>query len=110
MPFSPVASSLALRSGAQVESEARVRLVAGLKKYYHAKQREGLLSGAGTQILDWACSIAMDDPDRPLNIWQIVHRCCRVPTVLCSQQRCMTHHQATSIARIYRSWHTRKTN
>ena len=58
----------------QLESEARVRLIAGLKKYYHAKQREGLLSGRGTQVLDWACSIAMDEPDRPLNVWQIVHR------------------------------------
>ena len=65
-----------------MESEARVRLVAGLKKYYHAKQREGLLSGRGTQILDWACSIAMDEPDRPLHIWQIVHRCSVLPRLV----------------------------
>ena len=66
---------------AQLEGEARLRLVAGLKKYFHSKQREGLLSAEGTQLLDWACSMAMDDAARPLGLWQNIHRC-RLPVAV----------------------------
>lgn len=71
----------------QLEGEARLRLVAGLKKYFHAKQRDGLLSAEGMQLLDWACSMAMDDASRPLGIWQNIHRCCQILHVLSMMQR-----------------------
>ncbi len=54
--------------------EARVRLVAGLKRYFHAKRGEGLLSAEGMQLLDHACDLAMDRADHPLDIWSTVRR------------------------------------
>lgn len=60
---------------AQVVAEARVRLVAGLKRYFHEKRAQGLLTGRGILVLDHACDAAMDDSEQPLLIWAIVERC-----------------------------------
>eukprot|EP00884_Botryococcus_braunii_P001610 jgi/Botrbrau1/1144/Bobra.0162s0035.1 len=54
--------------------EARVRLVSGLKRYFHAKRGEGLLSARGMQILDHACDIAIDEAERPLALWKSVRQ------------------------------------
>jgi hypothetical protein len=39
---------------------------AGLKRYFHAKRGEGLLSAQGLRILDYACDRAMDQAHAPL--------------------------------------------
>ena len=50
----------------EVEVEARIRLVMSLKRYFHAKRAEGLLSAEGLRLLDHACDVAIDRADRPL--------------------------------------------
>ena len=54
------------RFALQVTAEARARLVAGLKRYFHAKRSEGLLSMEGLRILDYACDVAADRALDPL--------------------------------------------
>lgn len=61
--------------GAQMTEEARLRLVAGLKRYFHGKRAEGLLSARGMQLLDWACALQMDQAGRPLFLVQHIERC-----------------------------------
>lgn len=58
----------------EVLMEMRVRLVSGLKRYFHGKRAEGLLSSKGMQILDHACDTAMDTAEAPLAIWDAVER------------------------------------
>lgn len=60
-------------------SESRMRLVAGLKRYFHAKRGEGLLSAQGLRILDYACDRAMDQAHAPLVRAQCrgSYHCCR---------------------------------
>lgn len=58
-------------------SEARIRLVSGLKRYFHDKRGRGLLSAEGVQLLDHACSGAADQPDQPISIWQNIERWAR---------------------------------
>ncbi|PRW44236.1 Sodium hydrogen exchanger 7 [Chlorella sorokiniana] len=58
----------------EVLAEARVRLVAGLKRYFHAKRGEGLLSTKGLRILDYACDRAADCAYQPLDIWSVAER------------------------------------
>ncbi|EIE21844.1 hypothetical protein COCSUDRAFT_56295 [Coccomyxa subellipsoidea C-169] len=58
----------------EVLAEARVRLVAGLKRYFHEKRGQGLLSGRGIVELDHACDAAMDRSSQPLSIWKVVER------------------------------------
>ncbi|KAL4858875.1 Protein ACTIVITY OF BC1 COMPLEX KINASE 3 [Chlorella vulgaris] len=55
-------------------SESHMRLVAGLKRYFHAKRGEGLLSAQGLRILDYACDRAMDQAHAPLDIWSVAER------------------------------------
>ena len=55
-------------------AEARVRLVAGLKRYFHDKRRQGLLSGRGMVVLDHACDVAMDASFSPLVMWSSLER------------------------------------
>eukprot|EP00887_Chlorella_sp_A99_P005087 scaffold25.g5087.t1 len=50
-------------------AEMRSRLVAGLKRYYHAKRMEGLLSAKGLRILDYACDRAAEEAGEPLQMW-----------------------------------------
>ena len=52
-----------------------MRLVAGLKRYFHEKRAQGLLTGRGILVLDHACDAAMDASSDPLLIWAIVERC-----------------------------------
>jgi hypothetical protein len=58
----------------QVLSEGRIRLVSGLKRYFHSKRGRGLISPEGVQLLDHACSAAVDDPKQRLNIWQNIEK------------------------------------
>ena len=58
----------------QVLAEARVRLVAGLKRYFHDKRGQGLLSGRGILVLDHACDVAMDGSYSPLVMWSSLER------------------------------------
>ena len=55
-------------------AEARVRLVAGLKRYFHDKRKQGLLSGKGILVLDHACDVAMDASMSPLVMWSSLER------------------------------------
>ena len=63
----------------QVLAEARVRLVAGLKRYFHDKRRQGLLSAKGILVLDHACDVAMDASASPLDVWSSLERCTSAP-------------------------------
>ncbi|KAK9788845.1 hypothetical protein WJX73_003600 [Symbiochloris irregularis] len=58
----------------EMVEEARLRLVAGLKRYYHAKRAEGLLSARGMQLLDWVCAAQMDAASQPLFLWSRIER------------------------------------
>ena len=62
----------------QVLAEVRVRLVAGLKRYFHEKRGQGLLTGPGILVLDHACDAAMDSSAHPLIIWKLVERCVHI--------------------------------
>ncbi|GAB4813268.1 hypothetical protein N2152v2_000314 [Parachlorella kessleri] len=53
----------------QALAEMRSRLLAGLKRYFHAKRMEGLLSVQGMRILDYACELAAEHADQPLGLW-----------------------------------------
>jgi hypothetical protein len=45
---------------------------AGLKRYFHAKRMEGLLSASGLRILDSGCEVLLEAPHKPLHLWSIV--------------------------------------
>ena len=47
---------------------------AGLKRAFHARHQEGLLSGRGLRILDFCCDSALDEPGRQLDLWQRVEK------------------------------------
>ena len=61
-------------SGLQIQAEARIRLVSGIKRYFHGKRGEGLLSARGMQLLDFICDVQMDHADRPLFMWAYAER------------------------------------
>ncbi|KAG1664314.1 hypothetical protein FOA52_005712 [Chlamydomonas sp. UWO 241] len=56
----------------EVLQEYRMRILQALKRYYHGKHEEGLLSAQGLRILDFCISQAEDRPDRPINLWPSV--------------------------------------
>lgn len=58
----------------QILAEARIRLVSGLKKYFHGKRGEGLLSARGIQVLEFMCNIQIDNADEPLFMWSLTER------------------------------------
>ena len=58
----------------QIQAEARIRLVSGIKRYFHGKWAEGLLSARGMQLLDFACDVQMDHADRSLFMWTLAER------------------------------------
>lgn len=64
-------------------SEARIRLVSGLKRYFHDKRGRGLLSAEGVQLLDHACSAAVDQSSKPIAIWNGIERsaAAHIPTM-----------------------------
>lgn len=55
---------------AQVLAEARFRMLAGLKKYFHDRRTQGFLSGQALRLLHWACDIAMENSAVKLEIWE----------------------------------------
>ncbi|KAI3423997.1 hypothetical protein D9Q98_009830 [Chlorella vulgaris] len=59
---------------AGVLREMRSRLIAGLKRYYHAKRLEGLLSVQGLRILEYACDYAAEHTVQPLSVWKLLER------------------------------------
>lgn len=59
-------------SNSEVIQESRVRLVSGLKRYFHSKRAEGLLGSKGMQILDYACDVQTDNEEEPLFMWKLI--------------------------------------
>ena len=56
------------------QADVRSRLVVGLKRYFHSKRIEGLLSSRGLRILDNACDAAIEDPFVPLALWETLEK------------------------------------
>jgi len=55
---------------AEEVADMRARICAGMKRYFHTKSIEGLLSNRGLRILDHCCDTEIDDPHTPLALWQ----------------------------------------
>lgn len=53
-------------------AECRTSLLAGLKRHFHFKSAEGLLSKGSLRLLDFACDAALSRPHKPLNLWKEV--------------------------------------
>ena len=69
----PAARRRRLPTGTPLE-ELRVRLATSLKRHFHAKRADGLLSTRAARALDTACDAAIDEPSRPLDLWAAVER------------------------------------
>ena len=48
--------------------------MSGLKRYFHEKRGRGLISAEGVQLLDHACSAAVDQSLQRLNIWTSIEK------------------------------------
>lgn len=48
--------------------------MSGLKRYFHEKRGRGLISAEGVQLLDHACSAAVDRSSQRLNIWTNIEK------------------------------------
>ena len=70
----PMSGSNQTNNVMQVLSEGRIRLVSGLKRYFHDKRARGLISAEGVQLLDHACSAAKDQPSERLSIWRNIEK------------------------------------
>eukprot|EP00951_Prasinocladus_malaysianus_P012749 scaffold95230_cov20-Prasinocladus_malaysianus.AAC.1 len=46
----------------EIIQEKRVRVLMGIKRYFHAKRTEGLISSHGLRILNEAVDLSMDRP------------------------------------------------
>ncbi|PRW32594.1 Sodium hydrogen exchanger 7 [Chlorella sorokiniana] len=57
-----------------VLTEMRSRLIAGLKRYFHGKRMEGLLSVQGLRILEYACDHAAEHTNTPLGMWELLEK------------------------------------
>ena len=70
-----IVASLAISTNAllQVLIETRIRLISGLKRYFHDKRAEGLLSARGIQLLDRACDASMDNDKEPLHMLEMMY-------------------------------------
>ncbi|KAK9861042.1 hypothetical protein WJX84_008386, partial [Apatococcus fuscideae] len=55
-------------------TDARSRLVSGLKRYFRSKRFQGLLSVKSLRILDTACDARLNEPDKPLNLWTALEK------------------------------------
>ncbi|CAL5219904.1 g1831 [Coccomyxa viridis] len=55
-------------------AERRVRLVVGMKRYFHGKRMEGLLSVKALRVLDNAMDTIIEKPDDPKSGWSILER------------------------------------
>jgi len=58
----------------EIETEKRIRVLMGMKRYFHAKRREGLLSSHGLRILNEAVDLSLDRPERKLSVWKIAEK------------------------------------
>ena len=58
----------------EARAEMRGRLVSGLKRYFHGKRLQGLLSIKGLRILDYACDHAGEHTDEPFRVWHSLQR------------------------------------
>eukprot|EP00884_Botryococcus_braunii_P005640 jgi/Botrbrau1/15077/Bobra.0286s0006.2 len=56
----------------RTEEEMRERLVLGLKRFFHHRRMEGLLTSAGLGILDDVCHDALFHPDQPLRMYHLL--------------------------------------
>ena len=52
----------------------RPRPPPGLKRCFHAKRMQGLLSARGLRILDYGCDTILDDPYQPMALWDVIER------------------------------------
>jgi hypothetical protein len=50
---------------AEILVEKRIRVLMGMKRYFHAKRSEGLLSSHGLRILNEAVDLSLDRPVSP---------------------------------------------
>ena len=57
----------------EMVAEHRMRLIAGLKRYFHRKRHEGLLSTQGLRLLDNACDTCTDEPLNELDVFAYMH-------------------------------------
>ena len=75
---SRVSSTLSIDQSMLEEEEeladGRSWLVSGLKRYFHAKRMEGLLSAQGLRILDSSCDMLLENPHEPLGLWELLQR------------------------------------
>lgn len=55
-------------------ADMRSRICAGMKRFFHTKSMEGLLSRAGLRMLDHSCDDQIDSPMAPLRIWAKLER------------------------------------
>jgi hypothetical protein len=62
----------------EMVAEHRLRVIAGMKRYFHRKRNEGLLSSVGLRTLDHACDTCMDAPGQRIDIFGHLHSV-RVP-------------------------------
>jgi len=60
-------------------AERRVRLALGLKRYFHHKRIEGLLSNQALRVLDNIMDTIIDQPVKPQPAWQQLERCAPPP-------------------------------
>jgi hypothetical protein len=71
----PLHQLMALPAGAQqrlqeeMVAENRMRMIGGMKRYFHRKRNEGLLSSQGLRTLVHACDTCTDRPHLPINIF-----------------------------------------
>eukprot|EP00891_Asterochloris_glomerata_P005137 jgi/Astpho2/5137/Aster-06348 len=80
----------------EVLIETRIRLISGLKRYFHDKRAEGLLSARGIQLLDRACDASMDNDKEPLHMLEMMY------TDLCGGWAIRTLAQMLFLLRRYR--------
>lgn len=84
------------RLRAEMVAETRVRIVSGLKRYFHGKRHEGLLSSRGLRMLDQACDEDMEEPLEPFNIFDNIQKVRAV--CLCTLRACV--HAVRDVPRV----------
>jgi hypothetical protein len=70
----------------EMVAEHRMRLIAGLKRYFHHKRREGLLSAQGLRLLENACDSCTDQPLSELDVFGYMYnvRSTRIKLMFCA--------------------------
>jgi hypothetical protein len=54
-------------------AEHRMRLLSGLRRYFHRKRHEGLLSAQGLRMLENACDNCLENPCDAVDIFGKLH-------------------------------------